>query len=232
VEEKNNMPIIVREIKRPSKNLIEEFRKVPVANIADAFFKPSSNVVSSDIQPLLENVKIAGPALTVREMPGCNLMTHKALHLAQPGDIVVIDLSGDTRTAVAGFFMARKAKSLGVEAFVIDGACRDKQELKEMMFQAYVRAWTPNGPSKDRPGDINLPIQCGGVVVEPGDIVVGDDDGVVVVPRDLAPKILQKAKEIFEREEKGKAVTDPSVIQRMPTYATDENLKNMGIEIR
>jgi regulator of RNase E activity RraA len=68
--------------------------------------------------------------------------------------------------------------------------------------------------------------------VEPGDIIVGDDDGVVVVPRDLAPKILQKAKEIFEREEKGKAVTDPSVIQRMPTYATDENLKNMGIEIR
>jgi regulator of RNase E activity RraA len=226
------MPIIVREIERPSKNLIEEFRKVPVANIADAIFKPSSNVISSDIKPLLVNVKTCGPALTVREMPGCNLMTHKALHLAQPGDIVVIDLSGDTRTAVAGFFMARKAQSMGIEAFVIDGACRDKLELKEIGFQAYVRAWSPNGPSKDKPGDINLPIQCGGVVVEPGDIIVGDDDGIVVVPRDLAPKILLKAKEISEREEKGKSVTDPSVIQRMPSYATDENLKNMGIEIR
>ena len=165
-------------------------------------------------------------------MPGCNLMTHKALHLVKPGDIVVIDLNGDTRTAVAGFFMARKAQSLGVEAFVIDGACRDKMELKEMNFQAYVRAWNPNGPSKDKPGDINLAIQCGGVVVEPGDIIVGDDDGVVIVPLALAPKILQKAKEIFEREEKGKEETDLSVIQRMPSYATDENLKNMGIEIK
>jgi len=226
------VPIVIREIERPPRALIEEFRKIPAANIADAFHKPSLNVVSAEIKPLLDNVKIAGPAITVRETPGCNLMTHKALHLAQPGDVIVIDVGGDTRAAVAGFFMSRKAQSMGIEAFVVDGACRDRAEIREMRFPVYARAWTPNGPSKDRPGDINLPIQCGGVTVEPGDIVVGDDDGVVVVPQKMATKILKRAKEIFEREEKGKAVTDPSVIQRMPEYATDESLRSMGIEIR
>ncbi|MDB5886761.1 MAG: Dimethylmenaquinone methyltransferase [Polaromonas sp.] len=145
--------------------------------------------------------KFAGPALTVRVRPGDNMMLHKALDLAQPGDVVVCDAGAGLNTAILGAMMATYAKTRGVVAIVIDGAIRDVDELAALDIAIVARGATPNGPFKTGPGEVGHPIACGGTSIAPGDLVIGDADGVLVLPRPEVAGILAMAQEKARTEE-------------------------------
>ena len=193
---------IVINIKRSPQEIIEKFKKCSTSSIADGmnrFF-----CVAPEIKMINQKsgLKMVGSALTVRTRPIDNLMVHKALDIAQPGDVIIIDAGGNMNSAVFGEIMVKMADKKGVAGYIIDGCVRDSSTIKKMDFPVFARGVTPKGPYKDGPGEINLPISCGGVVVNPGDIIVGDEDGVVVIPPSEAENLLEKALAKEKREEK------------------------------
>jgi len=145
-----------------------------------------------DIRPLTDpGLRILGPACTVRVYPGDNLMVHKSLDVARPGDVIVVAAGGSPMNAALGDLISTKARHRGVAGFVVDGFIRDLPAIRALGdFPVFARGVTPIGPLHRGPGEINFPIAAGGVVVNPGDIVVGDLNGVVVVPRDIADELL------------------------------------------
>jgi RraA family protein len=182
---------IFTHINRPPQALIDGFAGIPVANIADNMNRMSC--MNARIRPI-NAVSLLGPAFTVKSRPGDNLMLHRALDLAQPGDVVVVDVQGELTNSIMGELMALWAKKRGIGGIIIDGAIRDIGALKKMDLPIYAAGVTPAGPYKDGPGEINVPVACGGVVVHPGDILVGDEDGIVVINPSDAEFLLEKAK--------------------------------------
>jgi RraA family protein len=138
-------------------------------------------------------MRFAGPAFTIEVRPGDNLMIHAAISTAKPGDVLVIDGKGDTTCALMGSLMLNACKKVGLAGVVIDAAVRDTPELRELGFPVFAVGANPNGPTKFIPGRVNWPISCGGIAVAPGDLVVGDADGVVVIEREKAPTLLAAA---------------------------------------
>lgn len=175
--------------------LMERFRKVGTAAISDAM-EPQLSAMDGEIKSVIGRVKIAGPALTVRGYPGDELTLGKAIELANRGDVIVVDGRGVKQAALMGGIGFGYCWQKGVEGVVIDGATRDAEELKDYGFPVFARATVPTSAVSASMGQINVPIQCGGVNVNPGDIIVGDADGVVVVPRAEAEKILTIAEKI------------------------------------
>ena len=184
----------------PSQLLRHDFERVPPALVAQASVFAASiladvagrrGTLDGRIVPLTRSTRLAGPAFTVEIRPGDNLMIHAAMALAQPGDVLVIDGKGDRSCAVMGAIMITTCKKLGL--VVIDGAHRDTEDLLALGFPVYSVGSNPNGPTKRVPGRINGPISCGGVAVNPGDLVVGDGDGVVVVERETVASLLAPA---------------------------------------
>ena len=217
---------IYLKVNRPSKDLVEGFRGLPVANIADEmnrFFCVDARIKPYNDKPLI------GPAFTVKARVADNLMLHKALELAQPGDVIVVDAQGDLSNAITGEIMMTQAAMSGVAGVVVDGAIRDSEAMRELDMPVYAAGVTPKGPYKDGPGEINVPVVCGGVVVHPGDIVVGDADGIVIISPQDAPAILEKAK--------AKLVKEQAIIQgikaRIPRDKSwvDKGLASAGCEI-
>jgi RraA family protein len=182
---------IYRKINRPSKALIEGFAGLPVSNIADMMNRMFC--LDATIRPM-NSAPLLGPAFTVKARAGDNLLLHKALDMAQPGDILAVDAQGDLSNSLFGELMALYAKKKGIGGVVIDGAIRDIAALKKMDIPIYAAGITPAGPYKDGPGEINSAISCGGVVINPGDILVGDEDSIVVIKPEDAPELLKKAK--------------------------------------
>jgi RraA family protein len=133
---------------------------------------------------------LCAQACTVRVYPGDNLMVHKSLDLARPGDVVVVAAGGATCNAVLGDIISTKAKHRGIGGFVVDGLVRDLPSIQDLDFPVYARGTTPIGPLHRGPGEINFPVACGGVVVNPGDVMVADAAGVVVVPHQIATELL------------------------------------------
>jgi 4-hydroxy-4-methyl-2-oxoglutarate aldolase len=145
------------------------------------------------IAPLSPSMRLAGPAFTIEVRPGDNLMIHAALLMAKPGDILVVDGKGDRTCALMGSIMMRTCKVLGIAGVVLDAAVRDTEEIRELGFPVYSVGSNPNGPTKGVPGRINWPISCGGVAIHPGDLIVGDADGVVAIEREKAESLLDLA---------------------------------------
>ncbi|MBO5503006.1 MAG: RraA family protein, partial [Lachnospiraceae bacterium] len=166
---------IIKDFKRPDRALVERFKDMPVANIDDNMNRIAA--VDTSIEPIGKG-QLLGTAFTVRVPQGDNLMFHAAMDLAKPGDVIMIDAGGFTDRAIFGELMATYCKSRGIKGIVCDGAIRDRGGLAAMEdFPVYAKSATPNGPYKNGPGEINVPVVIGGKVVHPGDIVVGDDDG-------------------------------------------------------
>ena len=136
--------------------------------------------------------RLIGPACTVKVFPGDNLMVHKALDVIEPGDVIVVDAGGSAMNAVLGDLISTKARHRGAAGFVIDGLVRDLPSIMELDFPVFARGTTPIGPLHRGPGEINYPICCGGVVINPGDIIVGDAMGVVVAPQGIAHDLLER----------------------------------------
>jgi len=194
------MYIIQDEIKRPDPELIKELGGIPTPTLSDAMGRYGS--MTHEIKPVDPGFHVAGPAYTVRCYVKDNLMLHYGLKMAKPGDILVVEAGGYSEGGFWGELMSLMAKRKALGGIVLDTGVRDRRKLMEIGFPVFSKSVIPVGTLKDSPGSINIPVQCGGVVVNPGDIIVGDDDGVVVVPKEDARKILENALEILEKEEK------------------------------
>ena len=174
-------------------------------------------------------VQLLGTALTVRTRPGDNLMIHKALQLGRPGDVLVIDGGGTLERALFGDIMKNVAKMRGFTGVVIDGAIRDAAAYREDSFPCYARGVCHRGPYKDGPGEINVPVSVGSMVVMPGDIVVGDDDGVVFI----APAEAKAVAEASRKKAEAEARTLDSIAQRAYDDAwIDQALKAKGVKVQ
>lgn len=163
-----------------SADLLEAYRGLPVANIGDA--RSRMGMVDSGIHALWKGARAVGRARTVWVREGDNKAIHEVIDHVQPGDIIVINGQGATNRALIGELITEKLRVRGAVGMIIDGAARDVHVLEEMGFGVWARAVTPAGPYKDGPGRINIPVAVGGVVVNPGDIVAADSDGVIVIP--------------------------------------------------
>ena len=219
---------IIREFKRPDPELVARFRGMPVANIDDCMNRIAA--VDAAIKPVGYKGQLLGTAFTVKVAQGDNLMFHAAMDLAKPGDVIVIDAGRFTDRAIFGELMATYCKARGVKGIICDGAIRDYDGLAEMEdFQVYARSATPNGPYKNGPGEINTPVVIGGKIVHPGDIIVGDQDGVVIISPDIAEEIANATEEVEKKEAAimEHIVKDGTYIR--PWVA--EKLKEIGCEV-
>jgi|SRR5580704_2216402 4-hydroxy-4-methyl-2-oxoglutarate aldolase len=178
-------------MERPPKHVVEGLKSLATTALAD--FLKLESVMRYAIRPLWTPIpRIAGPAYTVRTARHDNLMLHAAIYHAEPGDIIVVE-AGDDQMAVAGGNVCAVAQRRGVAGFVIDGVIRDVSESRANGFPLFAHGLSPVPGGKDGPGDIGLPITCGGVKVNPGDVVVADEEGIVVVARPRAEAILKDA---------------------------------------
>lgn len=160
----------------------ELFAKIPVANISDCMHRMSAGGADVTLQNQDLTTKMSGPALTVRTRPGDNLMVHRAIGMIEPGDVLVVDAGGDLTNAIIGEIMVTAAVARGLHGLVVYGAIRDASALRAGHLPVFARGVTHRGPYKDGPGEINVPLSLGGMIINPGDLVVGDADGIVSVP--------------------------------------------------
>lgn len=187
----------------PDPEIMMQFKDIPASNTADVMNRvgamhPRIKLVSSPGSPI-----VVGPALTVKARAGDNLMIHKALNMAQEGDILVVSNEGDnTRALVGEVMMAYAYYAKKIAGIIFDGPIRDIDAIQHMKMHVYATGTTPGGPYKEGPGEINVPIACGEVTVEPGDIILCDPDGVTVIPKGEAAEVLIAAKKFKEEDEK------------------------------
>jgi len=185
---------------QPAPALLAELARVAAAHLSDNMHRMQA--VGPELRPCHKGGKLIGPALTVRVPPGDNLMVHKAISLARPGDVIVVDAGGVTAQAIIGEIMSLRAEKRGVAGMVIDGAIRDSDAIAAGDFPVYARGVTHRGPYKDGPGEINVTITIDGMVVNPGDLIVGDADGVLAIPQAEAEAIIVLATAQKAREDK------------------------------
>lgn len=205
--------IINERQRQPDPEILKGFQELlkvysPSCVIADA--QERAGVMRSYITPLTNDTRFAGPALTVRLEPGNQVDCLDALSVAGEGDVIVVDAAGETETSIWGGLMAGLCQMKGVVGAVVDGAIRDTDEIRDLNFFIFSKAIVPRSthtPYSGRmePIEVNVPIQCAGVIVRPGDIVIGDEVGVTVVPLESAAQVLEKAREQADKEEQTRA---------------------------
>jgi RraA family protein len=184
--------------KRPDPRLVAELAKMVTPHLSDSMERLYAG--GPQLRPMHREGKLAGPAYTVKTTPGDNLLVHKALDAAQKGDVIVVDAGGICENAIIGELMMSRARQRGVAGMVIWGAIRDSAEIGAGTYPVYASGVTHRGPYKNGPGEINVPINMGGMAVNPGDIIIGDADGLVAIPQDQAERVLASAKSILEKE--------------------------------
>ncbi len=203
---------VYKTIRRPDKALVEQFRNIPSSNIGDMMnrlycMRHTINRIGRT------DIRMLGTAITVKIPDGDNAFIHAALDLAEEGDVLVIDGNGCLTRSLMGEMMFNYAHNRGIAGIVVDGAIRDSDSLQTLPIPVYAAGITPQGPYKNGPGEINIPVSCGGQVVFPGDILVGDADGVVVIHAADAPKIIAAAQKKYEDE-----------LERLKCYHTMGNI--------
>jgi regulator of RNase E activity RraA len=210
--------------KRPDPKLLERLRALPVSNVSDNMQRS----YGTSLNPIHPSGTMVGTAFTVKTRPGDNLMVHKALDMAAPGDVIVVDAGGALDSAIIGELMAGWAKKRGLAGFVIDGAIRDSEILGEGDFPVYASGITHRGPYKDGPGEINVVVSVGGMVVRPGDLITGDHDGVLAIAQEDAERVITAAEAQHKREQ---AALDAIAAGTYDRKWVDEALKARGCEM-
>ncbi|MDD3794404.1 MAG: RraA family protein [Lachnospiraceae bacterium] len=220
--------LVVKDFKRPEKELVEKFEGAAVANLDDCMNRISA--VHESLRPINKS-KLLGTAFTVKVPEGDNLMFHLAMDLAKPGDVIVIDAGGDTRRSIFGELMVTYCRSRGIAGIIVDGSIRDTDAMSKLTdFNIYYKGITPDGPYKNGPGEINTPVVCGGRTVYPGDIVIGDEDGVIFVRPEDAKELLEKLETIQKNEAH---ILD--VMEKEGTYIrpwVGEKLESLSVEYK
>ncbi|MGG0453871.1 RraA family protein [Priestia megaterium] len=171
--------------------ITNQFEEIPTTCISDTM--EGLNNLDPTIKPLKESYKVAGRAFTVKMPVGDNLVVLKAIREAKPGDVLVIDAKGDTYRAIAGDFIVGMAQTLGIKGIVVDGVIRDIEGTKQLNYPVFCKGTTIAASSKAGMGEINIPISCGGQTIHPGDIIVGDADGVVVIPQYFEEEAMERS---------------------------------------
>lgn len=180
-------------------SVIQRAKKLSTTLLSDAM--EGNGTMDYNIKPVADNMVVVGTALTVSLRPGDNLFLHQAIYLGSQGYVLVVDGKGYTKNAYLGDLMANAAKVMEIEGIIIDGLVRDKEELQQLKFPIFSKGFVPSGPSKDGPGEVNNVISCGGTIVNPGDLIVGDVNGVTVIPKNGIEKTLEKAEKKLKYEE-------------------------------
>jgi len=211
---------------RPEAAVLAAFHGVPAGNVCDAMDRLGA--LDHRIKPLAPDSQLCGPALTVRTRPGDNLMVWKAIDVARPGDVLVIATYEYTTASTFGERVVAAAKAKGMAGIVSDGMCRDASGIRATGLPTFVLGTVPSSPGKDGPGEIGGALACGGIVIQSGDIVIGDEDGVVVVPLADAPAVAERLKAVFEKE--AHMVADLAAGRIVPDWV-DAALAAKGCEI-
>ncbi len=193
-------------------SMIAAFRALPVANISDVMSRMTAG--GAKLRPMHGGGQLSGRAVTVKTRPGDNLMIHHAIDVSGPGDVIVVDGGGDLTNSLIGEMMVTYAGVRGIAGFVIYGAVRDAAALRAGSMPVFAAGVTHRGPYKDGPGELNAPIAIDGMVIHPGDIIVGDDDGILCVPLSDAPGILKEASEKLAQEDVQRANFLKGVVNR------------------
>lgn len=179
--------------------IIEEYHNFPSSIVSDCMEKLFA--MDDAIRPFHPKPKIVGHALTIHCPPGDNLVIQKAIEMAEPGDVLVMNAGGTTTQAPVGEIIVRNCIRKGIVGLIIDGAVRDTDILPTLPIPVYAKGVTHRGCYKNGPGEINVPIACGGIIVRPGDLVIGDSDGIMVVPYEEAENLLPNLRETFQNEQ-------------------------------
>lgn len=195
-----SQPDIIKDFPRVAPDLVAQAAKYQPAIFSD--INGRRGALHGRIGALRPRMKVAGPAFTIEVRPGDNLMIHAAMALARPGDVLVIDGKGDQTSALMGTIMMTACRQLGIAGVVMDGAVRDSLEIDEMDFPVFSVGTNPNGPTKNNGGRIGHPISLGGVTVHPGDLIIGDADGVVAIEREAVAGLLPLAEHKVQAESK------------------------------
>ncbi|HEY4254628.1 MAG TPA: RraA family protein [Roseomonas sp.] len=222
------MPTGFRILKREravSPELVAAFAALPVANISDCMSRMAAG--GPRLRPMHKGGVMAGPAFTVKTRPGDNLMAHKAIDLAAAGDIIVVDAGGDLTNAIIGELMLAQMVKKRLGGIVINGSIRDSAAIAGQGFPVYAAGITHRGPYKDGPGEINVPVAFDGMIVAPGDLIIGDEDGLVAVAIDEAEAILAATRAKHAAEEKQMAAIAAGTADRA---WVDASLKRLGCE--
>jgi RraA family protein len=189
---------ILKRTRHVPDSFIQAFRGMPVANVSDCMARMTA--AGPRLRPMHKRGYLIGSALTVKCRPGDNLMIHKALTMAQKGDVIVVDAGGDLTNALFGEIMMATSIAVGVAGIVLNGAVRDSEEIAEGEFPLYAAGVTHRGPYKDGPGEINVPIAIDGMVIHPGDLMLGDADGLLCVPYDSLQSVLEATQQKMRME--------------------------------
>ena len=211
--------------RKVASDVVDAFRPLPVANVSDCM----SRMVASGptLRPLHKGGVLAGPAFTVKTRPGDNLMVHKAIDIAEPGDVIVVDAGGDLTSAIVGELMLLQVAKRGIAGVIINGSVRDLSWIQASDFPVYAAGVTHRGPYKDGPGEINGPIAIDGMVIEAGDMILGDEDGFVCVPYDNLATVLETT--IAKKAAEDQMMTEIAA-GTMDRAWVDESLKRLGCE--
>jgi len=218
---------IYRRIQRPDPQAVKLLGELGVATIHEA--QGRTGVMASYMRPIYLSARVSGPAVTVSCQPGDNLMIHAAVEVCKPGDVLVVSTLSESTDGMFGDLLGTSCQAHGVAGLIIDAGVRDTTDLTAMKFPIWSKAISAQGTVKASAGSVNIPVVCAGAIVNPGDVVVGDADGVVVVPREAAADVAKAAQQRIAKEEKTRERLAKGELG-VDFYGLRAKLKELGVE--
>jgi 4-hydroxy-4-methyl-2-oxoglutarate aldolase len=220
-------PVIYRNIRRPDPEVMKQLRDLGVATVHEA--QGRLGLMKPYMRPIYASAKIGAPAVTVSCQPGDNLMIHAAVEVCQPGDVLVVTTTAESTDGMFGELLATSLRVRGVAGLIIDAGVRDVTDLTAMEFPVWAKAISAQGTVKATAGSVNVPVVCAGAIVRPGDVIVADVDGVVVVPREQAAEVAKLSDERRIKEEKNRERLRAGEMG-LDMYGLRAKLKELGVQ--
>ena len=220
-------PVVFRNVRRPNAATVKALREQGVATVHEA--QNRTGLMRPYMRPIYPNAKVAGVAITVSCQPGDNLMIHAAMETVRKGDILVVTTTSESTDGMFGDLLGTSCQAHGVVALVIDAGIRDTADLTVMEFPVWAKAISAQGTVKATAGSVNVPVVCAGTIVHPGDVIVADNDGVVVVPRDQAEEVARLGASRIAKEEQSRTRLKGGELG-LDFYGLRAKLKELGVE--